>query len=121
MLLPRVAGRDFPPPDLVEVIVVEIFHTNTHLTMFKDSSPKLACPNGVPAVVSPGCCSSLETGTRVEKLWDCGGKIEKSKKSGPGAHARNGAGGHQNQHGMVGTSKILGNIAGFAGFGRISD
>jgi hypothetical protein len=44
MLLPRVAGRDFPPLDLVEVIVVEIFHTNKHLTMFKDSSPKLACP-----------------------------------------------------------------------------
>lgn len=44
MLLPRVAGRDFPPLDLVEVIVVEITHTHKHLTMFKDSSPKLACP-----------------------------------------------------------------------------
>ena len=55
------------------------------------------------------------------KNFGTGEKIEKSKKSGPGAHARNRAGGHQNQHGMVGTSKILGNIAGFAGFGRISD
>jgi hypothetical protein len=70
MLLPRVAGRDFPPLDLVEVIVVEIFHTNKHLTMFKDSSPKLACPNGVAAVVSPVVVLPWKQETRVEKLWD---------------------------------------------------
>tara|TARA_Y100000746_G_scaffold42624_1_gene32081 strand:+ start:101 stop:475 length:375 start_codon:yes stop_codon:yes gene_type:complete len=34
------------------------------------------------------------------KNFGTGEKIEKSKKSRPGAHARNGAGGHQNQHGM---------------------
>jgi len=79
MLLPRVAGRDFPPLDLVEVIVVEITHTHKHLTMFKDSSPKLACPNGVAAVVSPGCCSSLETGNPSRKTLGQAKKLRNQK------------------------------------------